>query len=102
MPVEIRRGEAARVELRLAAAVPLRVRVLDGSGAPLGSEIEVLDADGQRVPAVASGELGEATFGPLTPGRYRVTARREDKLTERTLEVTGNEPGLELALGFDP
>lgn len=101
LSVTIRAGEETRVELALAPAVSARVRVLDAAGAPLGCEIEAFDADGRAVPQQSGGEQGSVRLGPLTPGRYRVVARREDKRTERAFEVTALESEIEIVLGFE-
>jgi hypothetical protein len=71
------------------------------NGAPVGSEIRVLDEHG-RQQVVQSGRSGEAMIGPLVPGRYTITAQREGKKAEKVLEVlAGGGRELEAELVFE-
>jgi hypothetical protein len=76
------------------------VRVVDAAGAPLGCEIEALDSDGRPVPMQSADAQGSVRIGPLTPGRYRISVRREDKHFEQTLDVSGTAIGSETILTF--
>jgi hypothetical protein len=99
--VEVRAGAPTEVELALSPAVLVRVRVLDAAGAALAAEIEAFDADGRPVPVHPTGGPGFAQLGPLTPGTYRVSARSNDKLVERTLEIDALDGEIELELTFE-
>ena len=97
--IEITAGETRRIELELVAATPVHLSVRE-KGAPVGSEIRVLDERG-RPQFVETRENGEAWLGPLVPGRYTVRAQRDGQQVERAFEVTTGQTELELALVFE-
>jgi hypothetical protein len=98
--VAIRAGEETQVELGLVPGRMELVRVVDAAGAPLGCEIEALDPDGRPVLMQSADVQGSVRIGPLTPGRYRISVRREDKHFEQTLDVSGTAIGSETILTF--
>jgi hypothetical protein len=83
--VEIEAGERRQVELELVAGTIVRVSV-SKDGQRVGAEMGVVDAGG-RPQVVQTRENGEASVGPLLPGRYSVRARRDGKEVQREFEV---------------
>ena len=96
----IRAGETHAVEVELLPATRVHVRVRDASGALVGSDLEAVDAEGVRAVVTSGDRAGDVWLGPLLPGTYRVSARRDVRLAESTLAVNGEER-LELELVFD-
>lgn len=98
--VDVEAGKTAQVELELVPATRVHVRVRDAAGSPLGCDIEALDREGAWVP-VQRGRTGEASIGPLLPGRYTVRVQRDGKLVDEALEVSTAEPEQTLELVFE-
>ena len=78
--VRVLAGETASVELKLDSGTMLRVVTVDGEGAPLASNLRVIDSEGRdhaSYPAISALQAMMATeglsrstqsFGPLPPG----------------------------------
>ncbi|HEX6884303.1 MAG TPA: carboxypeptidase regulatory-like domain-containing protein, partial [Planctomycetota bacterium] len=97
--VEIVAGESRAVELTLEPAAHATLSVRQ-AGAPVGSELTLLDARGQLQPIHSTGK-GEARLGPLVPGRYTLRAQRDGKTVERSFEIAPGGPELALELVFE-
>ncbi|MEM7516461.1 MAG: carboxypeptidase-like regulatory domain-containing protein, partial [Planctomycetota bacterium] len=102
--VDVQAGETLRIEQRVADATRLVVTTADAEGKKTRASYIVENADGLQVQrmqsldelrrAVAGGgfALLEASFGPLPPGRYRVTATGPDGRTvTKPVKLSGQE-----------
>ncbi len=102
--VEVRAGDTTEIEVALSRGVPLRVRVLDPEGQPLGgARIAVFDADGVRVndeDNVAAafsrffGGRGDGSYevGTFAAGLYRVEAEWQGQVRSLSVSLVEGAP----------
>ena len=78
--------EPLRLELTYPDGPRLTVQVLDREGRPGPfPSLEVTEIGQGRLPTIHGNAQGKATYGPLAPGRYTVTAR----ISRRDAEILG-------------
>jgi len=105
-PLILGPGGGGDVELVLAPAGALVVRVREPSGADVGAALRILSegvdvgACARRTDGPEEPERGQR-FGPLPPGTYEVVAENHDRVraSGRARVVAGEEAALELVLG---
>jgi protocatechuate 3,4-dioxygenase beta subunit len=100
--VVVRSGESATAELRLTTGTILEISVVNKEGDPLSASLQVLDENGHDVAGqfgmsdlaeLLSGEFSTTTqrFGPLPPGKYKVTGTSGDLFGKKPVNLTGQE-----------
>lgn len=98
----VRSGETSTVELNLSAGTILEVSVVNGDNKPVSASLEVLDSNGQDVAGqfgmgdlteLLSGDFSLSTqrFGPLPPGKYKVTGTSGGLSGKKPVTLSGQE-----------
>jgi hypothetical protein len=100
LDVEVRAGETQAIELELVPGARLNVRVLDASGTPFATELQVMDGSGERWP-IETVDVGLHRVGPLPPGEYTLRAREGERSSEQRVALAGGEETPEIVLRFE-
>ena len=94
--VHVSASQNGPVEIVLRRATFVVVKTLDGAGAEVAAEVEVVDALGRKGRATRiDGSVGLTSLGPLELGSYTLRARREGSVLEKTIELAGDRPSIQ-------
>ncbi len=95
------RGTVKKLDFHLSPSTWLRVRIVDPSGAHVHAELTIIAADGTTAFRGVAGETHVAWTGPFPAGTYRVLARSGERVSERSVTLSGSEERKEIELVFE-